>query len=139
MIVVDAGPVLEMLLGTPAGRQAATILGDEDVAAPDVVDAEVFHGLVRSYRADRLNADELDERAQLLVAFNIARVPTRDLLDVAQRCLGALSSYDALYVALAVSLNCPMLTVDAGLAATASSQLGVSVTILSASRRHPRE
>lgn len=135
MIVVDAGPVLELLLGTAVGQQVATILGEEEVAAPDLIDAEVFHGLVRSYRADRLAADELDERVTLLVAMDITRVPSRDVLTIAQRCLSAVSSYDALYVALALILDCTLLTADGKLAATASRQLGIPVTILPPSRR----
>lgn len=135
MIVVDAGPLLELLLGTATGHRAAAVLGDGKAAAPDLVDVEVFHGLVRSYRAGRLDAAELEERVQLLVDLDIVRVPARDLLPTARDCVAAVSSYDAVYVALARILDCPLLTTDRRLASTASRQLGVALTVLPPSPR----
>lgn len=57
------------------------------------------------------------------------------LLEQAFGLSAALSGYDALYVALARQLGCPLVTADARLARTARRQFGIAVEDVTASGR----
>ena len=137
MIVVDASAVLELLLRTPAGVQVAEVLARGEAAAPDLVDAEVFSGLIRARKSGRLSKGGLASRVELLRDVDVERYPTRDLLTAARSCAAALSGYDALYIALAAVLRCPVLTSDSRFAATAVDQLGISTSCIATSGRRP--
>ena len=138
MIVVDAGAMLELLLRTPAGAQVEEVLALGHAAAPDLVDTEVFSGLIRARKSARLSENELASRIELLRDADVERYPARDLLSTARSCAAAMSGYDALYAALATVLRCPVLTSDSRFAATAVDQLGIStICIPSSGRRSP--
>lgn len=138
MIVVDAGAVLELLLRTPAGLQVEEMVARHDLAAPDLVDAQVFSGLIRARKSGRCSGRALAERIELLRDMDIERYPARDLLLPARSCTAALSGYDALYAALALVLRCPVLTTDNRFAATAADQLALAtICVRSSGRRAP--
>jgi predicted nucleic acid-binding protein len=105
VIVVDAGAMLELLLRTPAGAQVEEVLARGDAVAPDLVDAEVFSGLIRARKNARLSENELASRVELLRDADVERYPARDLLSAARSCAAALSGYAALYAALAAVLR----------------------------------
>ncbi len=48
MIVVDAGAMLELLLRTDAGLKVEDLLASGGASAPDLLDADVFSGLIRA-------------------------------------------------------------------------------------------
>jgi predicted nucleic acid-binding protein len=62
-------------------------------------------------------------------------VPCGELLTTARRFVTAMSGYDALYAALAQSLQCPLVTTDGLLARTATTQFGLTVTHVPTSGR----
>ena len=97
--------MLELLLRTPAGVQVEEVLARGDAVAPDLVDAEVFSGLIRARKSARLSENELASRVELLRDADVERYPARDLLSTARSCAAALSGYDALYAALATVLR----------------------------------
>ncbi len=114
------------------------MLARGDGAAPDLVDAEVFSGLIRARKDGRLSESSLSSRVELLRDVDVERYPTRDLLTAARSCAAALSGSDALYAALATVLRCPVLTSDGRFAATAVDQLGIStICIPTSDRRAP--
>lgn len=140
MIVIDAGAFLEVLLRSAAGRATEALLGATDCAAPDLLDAEVLNWLIRAEKNGALRPAEVDGRVALLRDAPIERIPSRTLLEPARRFATSLSGYDALYVAAAAALGAPLVTTDARLAATATSQYGVPVTHLpSSGRRQPHD
>ncbi|MGH3825811.1 MAG: type II toxin-antitoxin system VapC family toxin [Pseudonocardiaceae bacterium] len=124
--MIDASAFLEVLLRSPSGLTVEALL--VDTLAPALLDAEVFHRLVRAERSGALAPTQLDERLALLYDAPIERVPCRELLPTARRFGTAMSGYDALYAALAVSLRCPLVTTDGRLARTATTQFGLTVT-----------
>jgi predicted nucleic acid-binding protein len=134
VIVIDAGAFLEVLLRSSAGLIVEPMF-DDDVLAPDLLDAEVFNRLVRAEQHNMLDSTAVDERIALLRDAPIDRVPCRDLLTAARAFAAALSGYDALYAALAATLACPLVTTDARLARTAAGQFGVVVTHVPTSGR----
>ncbi len=133
MIVIDASAFLEVLMRSTSGLAMEALL--EDTMAPDLLDAEVFHRLVRAGQCGALQPRQLDERLALLSDAPIERVPCRELLTAARRFITAMSGYDALYAALAGSLRCPLVTTDGRLARTATAQFGLTVTYVPTSGR----
>jgi len=99
MIVIDASAFLEVLMRSTSGLAVEALL--EDTMAPDLLDAEVFHRLVRAEQGGALQPTQLDERLALLYDAPIERIPCRELLITARRFVTAMSGYDALYAALA--------------------------------------
>ena len=128
MIVVDAGALVEVVLRTDAGRRVRTVLLGDDAFAPDLLDAECLAVLTRAARRGLISGADLRERVDLVRTAVIERLSSRSLLPGALRFTAALSGYDALYAAAADALSCPLVTTDAGLAATAAGQFGLTVT-----------
>lgn len=127
MLVVDASALLEVLLGTAAGGRLGPAIVAEPACAPDLIDAEVLHRLVTLGKHGAAPADEIAVRVRLLRDAPILRVPTRQLLEAALPLTAALSGYDAVYVALARSVQGTLVTADVRLARTARQQFGVAV------------
>jgi predicted nucleic acid-binding protein len=133
VIVIDASAFLEVILRSRSGLAVEALL--KDTMAPDLLDAEVFHRLVRAEQGAALQPTQFDERLALLYDAPIERVPCRELLTTARRFASAMSGHDALYAALAASLRCPLVTTDGRLARTATTQFGLTVTHVPTSGR----
>jgi predicted nucleic acid-binding protein len=133
VIVIDAGAFLEVLLRSASGVAVEALL--EDVMAPDLLDAEVLHRLVRAEQGGVLEPAQLGERVALLYDAPIERVACRELLTAACRFGTAMSGCDAFYAALAGGLRCPLVTTDGRLARIATTQFGLTVTYVPASVR----
>ncbi|WP_051425763.1 type II toxin-antitoxin system VapC family toxin [Jiangella gansuensis] len=118
MIVVDATIWVDRLCGT-LPEELAALIRAEGCAAPAHVDFEVGSGLLRLERRGMLAAG----RAAVLIE-EFSRHPVERIGQAQDfvRATGLLdnSSYaDALYLALAERLDCPLLTSDAGMKAAA--------------------
>jgi predicted nucleic acid-binding protein len=113
MLVVDASCLAEIAVAGPDAEPVRGRLeGDQEQAAPHLVDAEVL-GVVRRAHL----RGELDETAALqaiedLEAWPGTRVDHRPLLQRAWQLRNSLSAPDALYVALAEALDATLLTLD---------------------------
>jgi predicted nucleic acid-binding protein len=118
MIVVDASVVVEVLLGTAAGRTAAGRLfaRGESLHAPGLVDVEVAQAIRRYASNGELKAARAREAIRDLEDLPIMRHPHVDLLPRIWELRHNLTAYDAAYVALAEALRAPLLTRDGGLA-----------------------
>ena len=121
MIVVDASIVVEVLLRSAAGAALEERLfeGDDALHAPHMLDVEVAHALRRC----ALHGD-IDERHGLdscrdLAAMSIERHGHQPLLERMWQLRHNLTAYDAAYLALAESLDAPLLTRDSALASVA--------------------
>ena len=132
MIVADASVIVAALTDAGAdGAWASTALGDGDLAAPEILGAEVTNAL---RRAERLG----------LVDPTTATLAFRDLCDLPVRHFpfapfalrvwdlrANFSAYDAWYVALAEELDCPLATLDERMARAVAQQTDIDV------RNHP--
>jgi predicted nucleic acid-binding protein len=110
--VIDAGALLELLLRTLRADSVQAVVDDRQLIAPAVIDAEVLSALRGLERSRAITP----ARAALAVAdlriAPIERYPLDLLLERAWDLRGTLGAYDALYVALAVELDCPLVTTD---------------------------
>ena len=118
-LAVDASVVVKWYLPEEGSEQAAHLLREvPDRVAPDMLAAEVSNILLRKVRTGELMACEaLDIAAALSGECPVELRPGRPLLGLAldialrQGC----TVYDALYIAVALTEDCPLVTADADL------------------------
>jgi len=109
--VVDAATVVDLICDFPAAEPFQKAIASADaVAAPAHLDAEVLSALGRLKRAGQLT--RAAERVEALAAFGATRWPLRPLLPPAWALVDRIAIRDALYVALAVSLDAILITSD---------------------------
>jgi predicted nucleic acid-binding protein len=125
VIVLDASAALAGLLNDGPARQ---MLRDVQVHAPHLIDTEIvsgLRGLVIGRRvSEKLGRSCLDVWRQLAVT----RYPAHGLLERVWQLRDNVTAYDAVYVALAEQLDCPLVTADARIAAV--SRIGCPVTLV---------
>lgn len=125
IIVIDAATVVDLICGFPAADPYRSILGAATaVAAPAHVDAEVLSALARLARAGQLSRPQ--ERVEALATFGAKRWPLPPLLEPAWALLERIAARDALYVALAVSLDAILVTTDGRLRRAASGLVAIA-------------
>lgn len=117
MIVVDAS-VIATVLGDDGdeGRRMRERIADERLAAPELLDLEVVSAFRRLCAAGRLTSDRAEAAIIDLRALRVQRVPHRPLVDRCWELRENVTVYDAAYIALAESLDVPLLTADQRLA-----------------------
>ncbi|HSU37461.1 MAG TPA: PIN domain-containing protein [Propionibacteriaceae bacterium] len=110
MIVADASTVVAALFSDGMARE---IVRREQVQAPHLIDSEVAHVLrarVRRRVMDATTAWDLVHRFRWMA---ITRHGTIAMLDRVWELRDHLTAYDAVYVALAEAIDCPLVTADA--------------------------
>jgi predicted nucleic acid-binding protein len=125
IVVVDASAAVEYLLRTEIGMAVEAALGEADLVAPELLDAEVLAVLRREVLARRLGADRAAEAVDDLLDWPVERISHASLLQEAWRLRANVSAYDALYVAAARLRSATLVTADGPLAR--APRLGVSV------------
>jgi predicted nucleic acid-binding protein len=115
-LIVDASVAVEYLLRTQTGRHAARVLDGADLAAPELLDAEVLAVLRREVLAGRLEEARATEAVEDLALWSVERIAHRSLLPVAWSLRRNVTAYDALYVAAARARDAALLTADGPLA-----------------------
>lgn len=120
MIVVDASAALEVLLWTPAAAAVEKRLFEPGAAlcAPHLIDLEVAQVVRRYALSGEITPIRGEQALADFAGFPIARYPHDVLLPRIWQLRENLTAYDAAYVALAETLNMPLLTRDRKLAAS---------------------
>lgn len=118
MPVVDASVLVELLSDGERKEAAEERLDAEEYAlwAPHLIDAEVGHALRRGVRLGKFTAAAAGRALWEVDELPIERVEHEHLIHAAWGLRDNFSFYDALYVALALMLDEPLLTFDARLA-----------------------
>ena len=113
VLVVDASAIAEMLLGTAKGRQVAMVIGsDHSLHAPDLLSLEiasVARGLIRS---GEITVAEAEQVVIELGALGIEFYEHLPFLPRVLQLRDNFTAYDAIYVALAETLDATLLTCD---------------------------
>ena len=119
MIVIHASAAVEWFLRTEPGKHIAhwiTVRGGP-LHVPQLFDLEVANALRRFVRTSAITATRADEALRDLADMRLMRHGHSRLLHRVWELRDHLTSYDAVYVALAEGLNAPLLTLDAKIAA----------------------
>lgn len=127
-VVVDASVVVKWFVPEIHSIAAARLLDPEIyLAAPDLLISEFGNILWKKVRRREITRDEASEVLSAFESIGVEVQPSRGLLHSAFQLAIALDRtvYDSLYLALAVALDCPLITADARFhSAVASSALG---------------
>jgi len=113
MVVIDASVLADALL---VAGPARVRLANDNLQAPELIDAELLSVLRRLVLADKLLEGHALQALAIAQRLGLRRHPSRCLWPRAWELRTNLSAYDALYVALAERLHAPLLTADARLA-----------------------
>jgi len=117
VLVVDASVLATALADDAAdGDTARGRLRGQDLAAPELIDLEVVSVLRRQLSVGKLDTRRARLALDDLLELPVQRVPHRALLRRCWELRDNLSVYDAAYVALAETLEAPLVTADARLA-----------------------
>jgi predicted nucleic acid-binding protein len=118
VIVVDASFLASALIADDdLGERMRLRLDAEDlVCAPEIIDLEVASAWRRDLLAGRIGDDRSRLALDDLANLSLARMPHRPLMHRIWELRHNLTTYDAAYVALAESLDTPLLTSDGRLA-----------------------
>jgi predicted nucleic acid-binding protein len=123
--VVDASVAVEYLLRTGVGIRAASLLERSELAAPELLDAEVLAVLRRKVLAGDLAERRASEAITDLASWPVERLRHAPLIEAAWALRGHVTAYDALYVAAARARGAALVTADGPLAR--APKLGVVV------------
>jgi predicted nucleic acid-binding protein len=123
MIVVDASVIMAWLLRL----RSMSLPSDQHVHVPHLIDTEVANA-VRGH----VRRGDLDQRSgwDILHTFRwlaITRHGTFSMLDRVWELRHNLTAYDAAYVALAETLQCPLVTGDARISRAPGLRCAVTV------------
>jgi predicted nucleic acid-binding protein len=137
-LVVDASAAIEFLLRTPLAKALDPLLTepDSDLHVPALCDVEVVSALRRILRRGLCSESRAEEALQAYLDLPLTRHGHQALLPRCLELRDVLSSYDAVYVALAEGLEVDLVTCDRRLARTAD-ELGRTSLALPASRSNP--
>lgn len=115
-VVLDTSALVELLLNTPKAAAVRQAIGDADVVVADLVNVEVVSTLRRLERTSAIDPGRATEAVADLAAGPLRQLSTRPLITEAWGLRDNLSAYDAFHVALARTLDCPLVTGDLRLA-----------------------
>lgn len=110
--VIDAGALVELLLRTLRAEAVQAAVDDRRLVAPAVIDAEILSALRGLERNRAVSPGRAAEAVEDLRTAPVERYALEELLPRAWSLRDHLHAYDALYVALAVELDCPLVTTD---------------------------
>lgn len=113
MIVVDASAAVLGLLNVGDARQT---MRSEALATPHLADTEVARTMRAHVRRQSMASEAARAALSTWAALGIRRFGVTSLLGRMWELRDTVSAYDAAYVALAETLQVPLLTADARLA-----------------------
>lgn len=113
MIVADASAVV---LGLLHDGEARAALREEAIVCPHLVDSEVVQALRAQVRRGEVDPVDAARAVDTWGRLGVGRVGVAGLLARIWELRGAVSAYDATYVAVAEALEAPLLTADGRLA-----------------------
>lgn len=130
-VVLDSSVVI-IAIGekSPAAEELAHKLVAIESHAPHLIDAEVGNVLRRRLLLGAISAETAETGIRLMESVVDERYPhAGPLAQAAWRLRGAITFYDALYVALAARLCIPLLTADARLSRAPSLPCKVELAV----------
>ena len=117
MLIVDASCLAEVVIGGPGAEVIRErLIHEDDLAAPSIIDVEVFGVVRREHLLGKLDRTEASQAIEDLRDWPGERFGQRQLLARAWELRSTVRGWDAMYVALAETLGAVLLTTDQRLA-----------------------
>jgi predicted nucleic acid-binding protein len=117
VLVVDTSAVLEAIAGqAPAPRLVERLAQDGDLHAPHLIDTEVLHALRRMTLGGELSEERAADARTDFGELAVIRYAHEPFSDRVWELRHNFTAYDATFVALAETLDAPLITCDARLA-----------------------
>ena len=122
IVIVDASVATMWFVPEQHSDRAALLLAPEyQLVAPDLIRLEVGSALLKAIRRNEVTLEDGEEALGTLLPAAVRTLRSEDhvetAFDIAQRLGGSI--YDAIYIALARTLDAPISTNDLDMAATA--------------------
>lgn len=124
MIVLDASAAVAALLNAGPARR---LVSEQVLHAPHLVDTEVLSALRRQAAAGALAPDHGQKLVNVWARLGVNRYAAAPLLGRVWELRDTVTTYDAMYVALAEALDCPLITADARLSRAPGIRCAVTV------------
>jgi len=128
VIVIDASAMVDALVGASVNAELLTLIAEEDVHSPALLDFEVASALRGHAMAGRLRTQGLNAALADFAGLSIDRHAMTNLLPNMLDLRKNFTVYDAAYVVLARALRSPLVTADRKM--NEARRLGVEVMVL---------
>ncbi|WP_308467000.1 type II toxin-antitoxin system VapC family toxin [Rathayibacter soli] len=112
MLLVDASAVVDVITDSPNSAAVLDRIRGQDLIAPEIVDVEVCSAMARLERANLVTSAETDRALALYRELPLHRVAHYDLMNFAWQLRHSVRVADAFYVACALAVDAPILTLD---------------------------
>ena len=129
MIVVDASTLVEVLLRARGAQAIEDRLFEngQTLHAPHLIDVEIAHAIRRYAISGQIKGDRGRAALAILAALPLNRYPHGFLLPRIWDLRNNLTAYDAVYIALAETLQVPLITRDRRLAGAAGHRARIEL------------
>ena len=130
MIVLDASAAVAVFLnlGSGASRIRERMAEeDDDLHVPHLFEIEVMNVLRRYFLSGALSQERASLALSRLTTMRITRYPHTSLIERIWELRHNLTAYDATYIALAETLEAPLVTTDARLARASGIRAEVEI------------
>jgi predicted nucleic acid-binding protein len=127
-IVVDASAVVEVLIDGPRASAVRSAVSDDPIVTPDLLNVEVISTLRRLERMGLISASLAARAVDALWIAPFRRWSSTSLVRAMWGMRANFTAYDACYIALARTLQCPLVTADARL--SRAPQPGVPIILV---------
>lgn len=118
-VVADASVIVAALVDSGAdGRWAESVVGEDSLAAPELVLVEVTNILRRLERNGEISRIEANGALRDLLRREVQLFPFAPFADRVWELRHTVTSYDAWYVAVAEAFHLPMASLDRKLSRT---------------------
>lgn len=115
--MIDTSAVLEALAARdPAPGLVERLARDGDLHGPHLIDTEVLHALRRMTMNGAMSDERATDARSDFAELTLVRYPHQPLSDRIWALRHNLTAYDATFVALAETINAPLITCDVRLA-----------------------
>lgn len=128
MAVVDASVLVTAAADDgPDGIRCRRRLTGEPIDAPDLARVEALSAIRRHWHEGHLDIAGAQQAVEDMLSLPIRVHPSAPLLRRAWELRGSVTPYDACYVALAESLDTPLLTADRRLAGASGPECRIKI------------
>lgn len=116
MIVIDNSALVEALIGTSPSKELVTVVAEEQLHVPHLIDYEFRSALRGLLLAGKVSAPRVEGARMVKESLPLTRHSDDVTGGRAWDLRSNFNAYDATYVALAELLDCPLVTTDAKIA-----------------------